>query len=75
MVTMTTEEFNALLNSLTGGLPAPLVINRLAMALRTAIEDGGQVTEEGFRNFVEAANQVDADDDNDEPGYSWQDES
>ena len=43
--------------------PAPLVINRLAMALRTAIEDGGQVTEEGFRNFVETAKTMDADDD------------
>jgi len=62
---MTTEEFNTLLNSLIYGMPVPVIINRLVMALRTAIEDGGQVTEEGFRDFVEAAKTVDEDDDED----------
>lgn len=70
---MKTEEFNTLLNSLVNGMPASLVVNRLAMALRDAIEKGGPSAEESFRDFVEAANTVDADDD--EPGYSWQDES
>jgi len=70
---MTTEEFNALLNSLINGMPAPVVINRLVMALRDAIEKGGPGAEESFRDFVEAANTVDADDD--QTGYSWQDQS
>jgi hypothetical protein len=60
---MTTEEFNVLLNSLINGLPASLVINRLAMALRGAIESGGADAEESFRKFVDVANQVDEDDD------------
>ena len=59
---MTTEEFNTLLNSLINGMPAPVVINRLVMALRDAIEKGGPGAEESFRDFVEAAKTVDADD-------------
>ncbi len=64
---MTTEEFNTLLNSLINGLPASLVVTRLALALRDVIEDGGADAEESFREFVEAAKIADSDDDMEVP--------
>jgi len=60
---MKTEEFNTLLNSLINGMPAPVVINRLMMALRDAIESGGADAEKSFRDFVETTNVADAEDD------------
>lgn len=49
---MTDQEYNRLVAALVGGLPGTLVITRLNLALRAAIEAGGDAAAAALREHV-----------------------
>jgi len=57
---MTTEEYNALIARLIGGLPASLVISRLTLALHWVVQDTGEQGAAALRQAVELKEAADA---------------
>lgn len=57
---MTTEEFNALIGQLTGGLPVSLVMSRLNLTLWAVVYAGGGPAQTALRDAVAAYRSRDA---------------
>jgi len=54
---MNEDEFNRLLNELINGMPFPLIVTRLGLALVTVIEAGGEPAAQAFRQYCQQRDQ------------------